>query len=356
MNQSVIFRYITPIFNFNHFIDFEYDGIYKDASFSIKLQGYGDIGCTSSILPENDLSELFKYGTEGTMSNLYNMNYSAKFFPPYTSVLLVIDVVQPLLDNRSVSINTKESEKIFRSIVLALQLHATHGLAYEYTYIFRSPKIASNTTEDELPEFIKELAKKSPGCAVSRPNAIPMSFSPLGSGTSIVKEEQFSSCINTFLYLVEKEWDTDCTFDNVLQLAIDCHTTSFTLARTRHAFLMIMVAFEALFKKKEERKTVPASERIAKALSKVKIDFDLIKDSFSSGNQNNDFSKIRNDIAHGYPNAMHADLQDEYNKLFRYVSDAIIFVISENHHYSCNNYYDALDTYLNQRFNELEQQ
>ena len=72
-------------------------------------------------------------------------------------------------------------------------------------------------------------------------------------GASILPESEYDSCRETFDVLLGRTWHDANTFDKVLQLAIEYHETTFALTKVEHAFLVLMVAFEALFKKSEER-------------------------------------------------------------------------------------------------------
>ncbi len=352
MNDKVIFRYLTPIFNQSHFLDFEHTGHYKDATFSIRLKGYGG-DPSPNILPENDLNELFKYGSDGTIKNLWQMHRSKRFFPPIANVMLVVDVIQPLIDDREVASNTRESSIVFESIVSALRLHASKGLAYDNSYIFRSPPVPS-TPLDELPEVIRVMAKESSGCGSFRPHTIPVlsSRSRLGSGLSVLHTDQYDDCRKTFHKLLEKEWNDTNTFDKVLQLALEYHRTSFTLENNDHAFLVLMVAFEALFKKESERNAGRAAARIAKLLASVKSDKGQIKQDFFD-HTTDAFSKIRNEIAHGNPNLDYTMVKEKYSELYNYITKAIINLLNLQTGTIGLDYYNDLNSYVENRFSFL---
>ncbi|MCP4273609.1 MAG: hypothetical protein GY781_16905 [Gammaproteobacteria bacterium] len=352
MTGKVIFRYLTPVFNQSQFVEFEHSGHYKDATFSISLKGYGD-DPSPNILPEHDLNELLKYGSDGTLKNLWQMHRSERFFPPLTNVVLVVDVIQPLIDDREVASNTRESSIIFESIISALRLHASKGLAYEYSYIFRSPPICS-TPLDELPEVIRMMAKESPGCASFRPHTIPVlsSRSRLGSGLSVLRTDQYDDCRKTFHKLLEKEWDDTDTFDKVLQLALEYHRTSFTLENIDHAFLVLMVLFEALFKKESEGNAGRAAGRIAKLLALVKGDKGQIKQEFFD-HPTDAFSKIRNKIAHGNPDLDYIMVKEKYLELYNYITKAIIDLLNLQNGIIGMDYYNDLNSYVETRFSSL---
>ncbi len=352
MTDKLIFRYLTPVFNQSHFVDFEHSGHYKDATFSLSLKGYGD-DPSPNILPEDDLNELLKYGSEGTLKNLLQMHRSERFFPPFTNVVLVLDVIQPLIDDREVASNTSESSIVFESIVSALRLHTSRGFAYEYSYIFRSPPIRSASL-DELPEVIRMLAKESPGCAISRPHTIPVPSSRprLGSGLSVFRTDQYDDCRATFHKLLEKEWGDTDTFDKILQLALEYHRTSFTFENIEHAFLILMVTFETIFKKESEDSAERASGRIAKLLSIAKSDYNLIKNDFFD-RLTDSFSKIRNKIAHGDPSLDNAKVKEKYPKLYHYITTSIIALLNLPNNTIGVEYYNDLNSYVETRFSAL---
>ena len=60
--------------------------------------------------------------------------------------------------------------------------------------------------------------------------------------------------------------DDNATSDKVLRLAMEYHRLSFTLERVEHAFLILMVAFEAMFKKEGRSNASRAAQRIGRLL------------------------------------------------------------------------------------------
>ena len=347
--ENLIFRYLTPIFKQVHSIAFEHEGSYKEARYSIRLRGYGT-DPSPSILPEDDLQELLKYGAEGTLKHLWNMHKSQRFFPPYTNVILVVDVTQPLTDELKVCMNTREANKIFESILSALRLHMSSGLAYEYTYIFRAPPIRSTST-DGLPEIIKKLSEESLDCTITWPHSIPFVFSPFGSGLSVMQNNHYADCIDTFNVLVNKEWNDSQTFDNVLGLALEYHKISLNLEKPEHGFLVLMMIFEALFKKASEDNSDPAANRISKFLSVVKSDHQEIQKAFYDTAEDT-FCKLRNKTAHGDPTIDHIIVKSKYPILYQYIKNAIIKLISipNNRVDHTKDYYEEVGAFIEKQF------
>ena len=115
------------------------------------------------------------------------------------------------------------------------------------------------------------------------------------------------------------------TLDNVLQLAKEYHRTSFNLEHVTHAFLILMVVFEALFKK-DENSAGRAAKSIGrllgdtqKACSAIARDFDSAVGSFRA---------IRNGIAHGDTCLDVQVVSSKYPSLYRHVTEAIVRLLA----------------------------
>ncbi len=332
MTENITFRYLTPIFSHNRSANFEHSGQYKDASYNISLKGY-------DIPLEDMLRELLEHGNETAVENLQDINCSERFSPSSTNVFLVIDVVQPLTEERRISTNSQESLDIFEKIITSLRLHIKYGLLYEYTYIFNF--FPSSGERHNYSRF----------CSSTLPIAI---FKLLGNNNSFLLTEDENSCKITFQNLLDKQWDETKTPDKLLQLALEYHRLSFTLERVDHAFLILMVVFEALFKKEGERNANNAADRIAKLLATVQSESSLIKDVFYDHPQTA-FSKIRNAIAHGDSNLDRTTVENQYPELYKYITKAIIKLINIPNGKIGTNYYDDLEKYIDEEFSKLKQ-
>ncbi len=347
MKNEVTYRYITPVFNQTHFVDFEHSGDYKDSKFSISLKGYGK-DHSPFMLPEHDLNELLKYGSDGVIKELGQMNHSKRFFPPWTSVVMVVDVTQPLNPDGDDLQNSEEIDIIFESIASALSLHLSKGFAFEYSYIFNSASIGlfAGVTVKNM------RSETSSGYTTLRPHTIPVPSSRfrLGSGLSVINNE--NDCKRTFDRLLEKEWNDTDTFDNVLQLAIEYHRTSFTLEKVDHAFLILMVVFEALFKKESESNASKAAIRISELIALTKEEKNIIQKKFFN-NQKHTFCKIRNYIAHGSPGLDYKMMKDKYQELYGYITQAIISLLILPKDTIDTDYYEELNSYVENRFSSL---
>lgn len=330
MVDNLTFRYVTPVFRFSHFGNFEYSGEYKDAKYIISLKGYGD-EMSPTVLPEVDRKELFKYAPEGTLNDFIFIHRSERFFPPLTNVMLVVDVIQPLSEDRKVSSQTREAAEIFHSILSSLRLHTSSGLDYEHSYLFREPII---------------------GHTIIKPHTVPILFSHLGHGLSSVPQDQHGPCINTFEILLNQKLDESTTFGKILNLALDYHRTCLTLEDVNHAFLILMVAFEALFKKTEEKNVDCASGRIARLISTSRAECQNIREQFY-GESDDAFTKLRNSIAHGDTSLDYKTVKSSFPIVYKYVTKANIALIQLPLGEIGEQYYDDLNSYVDRRFSEL---
>jgi hypothetical protein len=165
----------------------------------------------------------------------------------------------------------------------------------------------------------------------------------------VLRARDFADCRKLFDILLVKNWSDGTTFTNVLHLAREYHRLSFTLENVAHAFLILMVVFEALFKKEKE-KASKAAKRIGRLLGATKKACKDIQREF-----NNDFCKARNKIAHGDSSLPLTTVANLYPCLYRHVTRAIILLL----HLPAGtldptkDYYDEINRYVNGRFGNL---
>jgi hypothetical protein len=211
--QNVTFRMMTPVFNYQvegggHL---KHSGQYGNARFEILLRPYQHNA--------TDFDEVTRYCDESTlqMQELREFPHSRHFMQTANYVLLV-DAIQPAAPNQN---GSRECVQIMAAAQNALRLHSSGGLPSHHTYSWRSPRALHA------------------GLQITSPNAYQSRFSHLG-------------------------------LLSVLSLAIEYHRVCFTLEHVEHAFLILMVAFEALFKKDETEKASKAAGRIGRLLGKSK--------------------------------------------------------------------------------------
>jgi hypothetical protein len=149
-----------------------------------------------------------------------------------------------------------------------------------------------------------------------------------------------------------RKWSAKITLDNVLQLAKEYHRTSFNLEHVTHAFLILMIVFEALFKKDENAAGRAAASigrllgDTQKACSAIAREFDNAPDSFR---------EIRNRIAHGDSNLDVEVVSHKYPALYRYVTDALVHLLAlATGKVDCTkDYYDEISRIADDRYASL---
>jgi streptomycin 6-kinase len=177
-------------------------------------------------------------------------------------------------------------------------------------------------------------------------------FRLLGDDSSILLTEEENSCRITFQRLLDKHWNETKTYDKLLKLALEYHRLSFTLERADHAFLILMVVFEALFKKENDKSINNAADRIAKLLATVQTELKPIRKAFLN-RPSTAFLLIRNGIAHGDPTLDRAIVRNHYIELYGYITKAIIKLINIPDSTIGANYYDDLEQYISTEFFKL---
>jgi hypothetical protein len=169
----------------------------------------------------------------------------------------------------------------------------------------------------------------------------------------VLRHSDFAVCRQLFDILLLKNWNDETTLTNVLNLALEYHRLAFTLENVGHAFLILMVIFEALFKKEKENVSRP-SKRIARLLGRTKRECQAIQREFNDDPVNS-FCKIRNRIAHGDPSLSVSVVAANYPSLYRHVTDALLALLSlPAGTVDCaKDYYDEISRIVDARFTAL---
>ncbi len=352
MIENIIFRYLTPLFHYNYLDHFEHSGCYKDANYTIRIEGYSN----EKLLEferQNIVNELLKYANSRAIKNLQTIYLSEETPPRVAEAFLIVDVVQPFTEDRVINRISLEGINIFEGFIATLGLHATRGLAYEYTYIFCSHPNAEPLSID-YPILTKELAQEIGDYIVAPRQMLSPALGSLAwQDVSSLPNEEHELCRITFQHFLDKEWDEINTFNKLLGLALHYHRLSFSLERIDYAFLALMGTFEALFKKERETSTKPATEQIAEFLATSESESELIKNAFFE-HPTNSFYKLRDSIARRNPTLDRAIVEAQYPKLYRYVTKAIIKLINIADGVIGTNYYDDLDNYVRTEFSKLK--
>jgi hypothetical protein len=325
-HQNVAFRMLTPVFNYQ--IEgngrFSHSGQYRNARFEILLRPYKH--------EQSDFDEVTCYCSESIrqLQGLREFPHSRHFMQTANYVLLV-DTRQPAAQYQN---NTSEGMHVLQAALNAFRLHSSAGLPSHDTYIWRDPP------------------PLHPGLHTHCPNAYQNRFSHL-SPVSELRQAEFAPCQATIDSLVSKTWNNQLTFDSVLSLAMEYDRVCFTLEHVEHAFLILMTAFEALFKKDATEKASKAAVRIGRLLGKSKRGCKDIQGAFFDDPRA--YSKIRNQVAHGDPGLNVSNVQALYPGLHGYVKQAMIELLAmpAGTLDTTKNYYDEITRLVDARFNSL---
>jgi hypothetical protein len=228
---------------------------------------------------------------------------------------------------------TRDGQRVLVGVIDALRLHSSGGLPCHKTYQYVSPS--------------------NQGLGVHAPKSPQAIFSHLGD-LSVLRFEDLDAVRATADVLMRKVWNDKTTFDKVLWLAMEYHRLVFTLERIEHAFLILMVAFEALFKKEDEDNASKAAQRIGRLLGASKsacqaIQREVFDDPVDS------FCKLRNRIAHGDPTLDLMIVKHTYPMLHRHLTAAIVSLLNLPGATidKTKDYYDEVGRYAEARFMSL---
>jgi len=344
MNE-ITFTSITPIFNLeleSSNSELSHDGDFKDAKYSISLKKYqeGEAGFERLIkyTDENPQSfDSFIKCVEDAPSRKLLSIYLSGYYH-VTNYFLVIDVTQPFTGERNLfGGGSPESICITQVVLDALRLHSSKGLLCYQTRWFRSPLHPAYPNTQ----------------SVTAPTTNPLPISHLGREKSVLSDSEFTSCQSTINSLINKKGSVNGTFDKVLALALAYHRIVFSLEAIEHAFLILMVIFEALFKEENDKNATKAAKMISQLLSNTKKEAKHIRIKFCDGNDS--FTDIRNAIAHGDSNLDPKNVNAKYPDLYSYVTKTIIKLIRipDAELDNTKDYYKEITKYIDQQFNLL---
>jgi len=324
---EAVFRTITPIFKYrlDGATHFTHSGKRRDADFRIELRPY-----TVNL---KDFGEITRYATEAVRQMLRDraIHRSDHFFSDAAHILIVdVDYAAGIIPDYEGT--TEASQELLLAALEALRLHSSSGLTYHETYYFRSnPSVHG-------------------GLGIGAANVLQGRFSHLPS-PSILRASQLDACRATIDTFLSRKWSDKSTFDNVLQLAKEYHRTSFNLEHVTHAFLILMVVFEALFKKKDEKNAGKAAQRIGRLLGVTKKGCTAIGREFFDGAVDS-FGTVRNQVAHGDTSLDGRQVSSKYPGLYRHISETIIRLLAlpPGEVDNGKDYYDEITRIVNARF------
>jgi len=316
-----IVRTVTPVFEcrIEGADHFTHSGQHKGVDFTIELRSF-------------NFAEITKYADAAVQQRLRTQpgfHYSDHFFAQVSYVLLA-DVTHPPGSVPAQQKNTKESLHIHVAALQALRLHSSAGLPHNDQFQFSDGH----------------------GMLIMEPQSRQRRTSLLAT-PSIFRSTDFAACRTTIDTLRNKVWGTT-TLDSVLSLATEYHRLSFTLERVEHAFLILMVAFEAMFKRDHKENACKAAQRIGRLLgATTKNDCMAIQKEFNDDPDS--FSKVRNQIAHGDPNLNLTSVTSKYPRLYFHVTQAIVKLLSlpSGTIDDTKDYYDEINSLAENRFHSL---
>lgn len=138
----------------------------------------------------------------------------------------------------------------------------------------------------------------------------------------------------------------------IVNLALEYYYLSSTLTQTRTVFLYLMIAFEALFKARNENTASAASTRLAKLVANTKTEYNEIYRFIWNPKENNGCCQIRNQLVHGDFTSPPTTVFWRLRDLLRYAIVNIVNLILSSQ-IDLNNYYETLGSYANNRFTKL---
>lgn len=347
--SEIIFTSVTPIFNFEiqpPTGEFLHSGSFGGAKYSVVLKRFreGEPGFEKlwSYVEQspNTLGRLISRTSDSSITK-----WTAAFLSDFlhvTDYFLVVETTQSLdspealaEERNNLAGASKESHSVSGAVLDALRLHSSRGLQWYQTCLFRSP--------------LHQAYPRSESAIT--PPVNPLSISYLGAGRANFVDSDFESARSTINSLLRRK-DATSTFDRVLSLASAYYRISFNLESCDHAFLILMVVFETLFKSEKERSSVAAA-RISKMLADSKKTAEDIENSFTQGDSS--FTKLRNKIAHGDPTLDSLKVLAKYPELHRYVTKAMIrlLAVPDGTLDATKDYYEEIERVIRTRFDAL---
>lgn len=333
MVDEITFRSITPIFNFEFEHDdteFSHSGEFKKVRFYISLKRYKK---TKVGFPD----ELMKYVDEHYRREPIS-THAPDHYPHNTDYFLVVDATHPYTDGLKFKKLSHESSIFQNSIIRSLRLHCSKGLLFYQTYHLRS--IPHPSGFDSL--------------TYSYPLTHQHLFPDLKSEPSVLRNAEVASCRSVFDILISKQWNDNITFGKVMDLALEYYDISFNLQNIEHSFLILMIIFEALFKKESEKDAGRAAKRISQLLPTMKSERKKIHEEFFS-NDPYTFCRLRDYIAHGDPDLDRELVKSKYPILNEYIRESIIrlLLIPDGEIDHMKDYYDEISKYCGEHFKTL---
>lgn len=302
------FRSVTPVFNFGGLepgSEYRTHGRFHGADYEVLFQR----------MPQGPggFRRLTKGASPGAKERLTSLHVHDAF--GIANHVVVIDVAYDLsrmsraegrdFRNRG---NTRESATLERAVRDALRLHSTAGLLVDRSYEWSWPRqyTGSSSSSRLIPQFL---------------------FSHLGTGESTLPTSAHRTVDRTIRAMARRGYaPSSGALNHVLDLALEYHRVAFNLEHTTHAFLILMMAFEALFKARERSSAPAAASRLAKLIASTAQQEAQIVADFTGGLPGG-LIKIRNGVAHDDPKITRDMARERYPVLYRHVTRALTEIV-----------------------------
>lgn len=302
------FRSVTPVFRFGGLgpgSEYRTHGRFHGADYEVLFQ---------RIPPgPGGFRRLTKGASPGTKERLTSLHVHGAF--GVADHFVVVDVAYDLSRMSRAEArdfkkhgNTRESATLGRAVLDALRLHCTAGLLVDRSYEWSWPwwALGSSSSSRLIPQF---------------------RFSHLGTGESTLPTPAHRALDRTIRAMARREYARSSgVLNHVLDLALEYHRVAFNLEHTTHAFLILMMAFEALFKADERSNAGRAASLLAKLIASTGEEEAQIVGDFT-GQLPDGLIKIRNGVAHGDPEITRDMARERYPVLYRYVTRALTEIV-----------------------------
>lgn len=321
-------RVIVPLYHLTtQGRDFTYTGEYRGVKCKISVPEYElEGGPPNTIIPEEPYRELTSYASEEGKHRLRDMHRRSgnPFMPPTKSrVLLIIDAQTP------------ELHMLRELCVQSLLLHTTKGaLIYDYF------------------DLNSDVPSSGYGVPLRTANRFPPLMSDGLIQPSEFLESEFDNCSKTLQVLLSDDWRRDTQYRRVLKLALMYYLDSLKVERGEVAYMMLAIAFEAMFKAKNEKHPI-AIKRLSLLLGEsVKHSKQIVR-SLEKGITK--YSTFRDAIAHGDTAYDENSVGNAYKMFYPLVRKSIIALIQINNESITEvadpaAYYTNLNSYLQGKF------
>ncbi len=317
---TITFRAITPLHNFTLWTErdggfhrggsFHESGMFEKTPYTVRIV---------RALGEELSALVLSADNEHIISDLVLPDTGV----PFEDYYLVADVVTPATEETAVSSNTMELLRVNQAFLEAMHVHAKGGLIVSDTFWLKSPASHSGSMN------------RSRGLGAGRPNGFLF-------GPTSIFDGGYPGLAESFRLFLSEPWG-ESQFGRVLELAMNSMRLHGCCGTREHAFLLLMVAFEAMFKASTENSD-RAAKRIAEFLcTSSRAKKKVVQKAFTTAGTG--FRDLRNSVAHGDLPA--CNLKSSLPKLRGLMQGAIVRLLL---HYQASppaeddDYYDWLDT------------